>query len=585
MPAFVNSVISVGSSAPLGFLVALVPAEPGHVTEVLAEPGEVRRIGEVRGGGEEQRPAVVALCHRVDPGTPGAERGAVRLLLPGLAVDLRRVAPVVGQPRVGEDLGAAAADVEPVDPLGHRRGELHETVGDGVDDVGMVGEHGSRTAQVLRGLIAERGGVRGRRLVDAGVRHAVLRHEPVADLPERRAVHRVRGSVALVVVLAVPAALAGAEPGDRRNVLGVVAARRLEHGPRHRAPLAALGRAAHPPSIGAEPGRRRARHHRGGGEVVDAEVVPVEEEHEVGEAETPRCVSGFVARARGEAALSLDDEDADVTGAGSFQRERLTCRRRHPVARRPGVELQEQRLPRHLRVARQAVAMTQLEQLLVRERPSPTVGKGEGRIGVASGTDPQRLVERGECRVDERDRVPRGQHEAVGERQPGAADVPPHRPGQQCRQEQVHLRPRAARMPALAVVQREVDELVDDVLEHLPRRELRLRLGDQPLHVRRRNRVSRGVADEVGGESRMLADAHEMPPCRRVVRRVWQHLRGDCFRCGAAASRRQSMSTRPSATVRSRPFAFARLRHASARATRSSTVSVPWYATSPAENV
>ena len=49
-----------------------------------------------------------------------------------------------------------------------------------------------------------------------------------------------RRAVALVVVLAVAAALARLEPGHRRHAVRVVAARRLQHGPRHRRPLRAL---------------------------------------------------------------------------------------------------------------------------------------------------------------------------------------------------------------------------------------------------------------------------------------------------------------------------------------------------------
>src|ERR1035437_6911209 len=50
---------------------------------------------------------------------------------------------------------------------------------------------------------------------------------------------------------------------------------------------------------------------------------------------------------------------------------------------------------------------------------------------------------------------------------PRPADIPAHRSGEEQREEHVNLGPRAAGMAALAVVEREVDQLVDEILEDL----------------------------------------------------------------------------------------------------------------------
>src|SRR5262249_10905855 len=77
---------------------------------------------------------------------------------------------------------------------------------------------------------------------------------------------------------------------------------------------------------------------------------------------------------------------------------------------------------------------------------------------------------------DQRDAVPRRQDEAIAKPLLGMADVPARDTGEQRRDEQVDLGARAARVAALAVVQLDVDELVDDVLDLFPLRELLLEL-------------------------------------------------------------------------------------------------------------
>ncbi len=64
--------------------------------------------------------------------------------------------------------------------------------------------------------------------------------------------------------------------------------------------------------------------------------------------------------------------------------------------------------------------------------------------------------------------MPAGEHEAVAEALLRVADIPAHLARQQQRQQGVHLGARAARMPALAVVEDDVDGVVDQVFDHLP---------------------------------------------------------------------------------------------------------------------
>ncbi len=68
------------------------------------------------------------------------------------------------------------------------------------------------------------------------------------------------------------------------------------------------------------------------------------------------------------------------------------------------------------------------------------------------------------------------------------ADIPSRNTGQQHRDERVHLRPRSAGMPALTVIQLNVDELIDDILEFLPLWEILLELAIALLDTGRHNR-------------------------------------------------------------------------------------------------
>ena len=180
-----------------------------------------------------------------------------------------------------------------------------------------------------------------------------------------------------------------------------------------------------------------------------------------------------MAGAGGQAALALHHEDLDLLRARELQRDRLAGRRWHAVPRRPGVELQEEGLALHLGVAGEPAAAAQLEQVLPGERPAAVIGEGEGGAGIPLGAGAQHLVEHGQRRVDERHRVAGGEDKSIREGPPRLADVPAHRSGQEERQEHVHLGARAAGVPALAVVEGQVDRLVDDLPHRIPALERR----------------------------------------------------------------------------------------------------------------
>ena len=94
------------------------------------------------------------------------------------------------------------------------------------------------------------------------------------------------------------------------------------------------------------------------------------------------------------------------------------------------LNLRKRVLPGHLRVPRETAAMAERDEVLGDQRPAPVVGEGEGRIRVAACAEPERLVERREGCVDDRDGVAGREHEAVAEGQPRTAEVPAHRAGQ-----------------------------------------------------------------------------------------------------------------------------------------------------------
>src|SRR5689334_14423593 len=69
----------------------------------------------------------------------------------------------------------------------------------------------------------------------------------------------------------------------------------------------------------------------------------------------------------------------------------------------------------------------------------------------------------------------RAEHEPVAERQPRPPHVPAHRPAEHQRQKHVDLGSGAARVAALAVIERQIDALIDQILDDLVAREIALR--------------------------------------------------------------------------------------------------------------
>ena len=126
----------------------------------------------------------------------------------------------------------------------------------------------------------------------------------------------------------------------------------------------------------------------------------------------------------------------------------------------------------------------------------------------------ERVVEDGERRVHRGNGVPGRQHEPVREPQPRPADVPAHRPREHQREEHVHLGPGPAGVPALAVVEREVQALVDDVADDLPAREVGLGGGEEALGLGRilASPPARSSDARPGGDQRL--DDRPDPPQR-----------------------------------------------------------------------
>ena len=93
--------------------------------------------------------------------------------------------------------------------------------------------------------------------------------------------------------------------------------------------------------------------------VVDAVVVPVEEIDEVVEAETPSRVLDLVVRAGRMPAFAFHREDADFARARVLERHRFAERSGRSVTGRPGVELEEESLAFHLRVAGETLVVAE----------------------------------------------------------------------------------------------------------------------------------------------------------------------------------------------------------------------------------
>ena len=323
------------------------------------------------------------------------------------------------------------------------------------------------------------------------------------------------------VILPVAAAFAGLEPRHARDVAGISPASRIEHGPGHRPPFRAFLSASDPPSVRSKPVHRRAVDNARGRPGVDAEVVPVDEEDEIGQPKPPCRVFGLVSAPGREPSLTLDGEDFYLAGTRQLQRQSLSDRGADAVGRWAGVVLEEQAFPRHLGVPGKSAAMTELGQHLPCESELTVVWERVTLEASPFVPGPEPFVEHGQRGVDEGDGVPGGQDEAVGEAQPRPAHVPSHRPRQGERQYHVDLRARPARVPALAVIEGQVYALVDKVLQHLIASEVRLGGGKKAPHLGLAGRMRPARHGQVlGGNSWR----HLKPPAPTTnVARLWQH--------------------------------------------------------------
>ena len=105
----------------------------------------------------------------------------------------------------------------------------------------------------------------------------------------------------------------------------------------------------------------------------------------------------------------------------------------------------------------------------------PSSGNAKRSSPVALVPRAERLVEHGERRVDQRHGVAGDEHEAIAEGLPRLAQVPAHaRREAAATSSMCTLERDAAGMAALAVVEREVDALVDEVLDDLVALEIAL---------------------------------------------------------------------------------------------------------------
>src|SRR5688572_31059294 len=89
-----------------------------------------------------------------------------------------------------------------------------------------------------------------------------------------------------------------------------------------------------------------------------------------------------------------------------------------------------------------------------------------------------------------------------------------HRARQQEGEQHVHLRARAAGMAALPVVQREVDEFVDDVLRHLPHGKGRCGVREEALDLGGHGASHRAFCSTICAVS---GDARVMPETVRIA--------------------------------------------------------------------
>src|SRR5208283_4705650 len=172
-----------------------------------------------------------------------------------------------------------------------------------------------------------------------------------------------------------------------------------------------------------------------------------------------------------QSALTLEDEYPHPFGARPLESQRDACRGRAPMTRRSGIELEKKGSSLHLSVPGQPAPTAKARQVFPVQRALLGI---QDPVAVIPGLlvfDPQRFVQHRERAVDEGRDVTGAQHKAVRESPTWIPDVPTHGAAQERGQQDVHFGAGASRMAALAVVEDDVDELIDQILGFFPMRE------------------------------------------------------------------------------------------------------------------
>ncbi len=198
-----------------------------------------------------------------------------------------------------------------------------------------------------------------------------------------------------------------------------------QEGVGHAFPVLALFRAEDPPAVGAEPVFGPAVDRGTHPVLVDTVIVPVHDVVEIVQAEAPGGVHGFVGNAGREAAFALEYEDPDLAGAGALEGQGLARRGGRSVPRGAGVELEEEGLAFHFRVAREPAAAAEAQKVV----PVHAPGLGHQVFGVARALvfELHGLVEDRQGGVDQGNGVAGAQDEAIAETFFRLSDIPAHR--------------------------------------------------------------------------------------------------------------------------------------------------------------
>ena len=226
------------------------------------------------------------------------------------------------------------------------------------------------------------------------------------------------------------------------------------------------------PTVRLEPIARCAVNNFAVRAMVDAVIVPVEQVHEVVETQPVRRVLDFMVRACGVTTFALHGKHARLPRTCVLERQGFAHRCRRAVTRRPGVELEEERLALHLRVTGQPLVAAQIEQVFKDQLALGGVRNEEARVLGQRMPRTQGFVVDRQHGVHGRRAVTRDQHKAIAEGEFGPADVEAHARAKRGRDEQRHFGTRAARMSRLAQVEHQVDALVDQVTDLLVVREM-----------------------------------------------------------------------------------------------------------------